>query len=76
MKFFRSEYDTAREILACAMAGMGCWFSYVVFMRLLLRSLLTYQGFLFEGRGKQVSAKTKLWGILLKRKKFKKSKFE
>lgn len=69
IKIFRSEYDTAREIIACAMAGMGCWFSYVVCMRMTLRLLLSYQSYLFEGRGKQVSAKTKLWGILLKREK-------
>jgi hypothetical protein len=37
-------------------------------MRYTLKLLLTYRGFLFEGRGKKVSLKTTIWAILLKGK--------
>lgn len=49
--------------------GTSIWFTVCIAMKLTLKILLRYQGYMFEGRGKKVSLKTKIWGILLKGKK-------
>jgi carnitine O-palmitoyltransferase 1 len=46
--------------------GTSLWFSVCIGMKITLKILLRYQGYMFEGRGKKTSLKTKIWAILLK----------
>jgi hypothetical protein len=46
--------------------GTSVWFAICLSMKTTLRMLLSYQGYMFEGRGKRVSLRTKIWAILLK----------
>lgn len=62
--FLRS--PPAVEVTACFIAGFLYWLLICVIMRLTLKILLTYRGFMFESRGKGVSLKTKIWGVMLR----------
>lgn len=54
------------HITACSITGLFLWIFLCVSMKLTLKILLTYRGFMFESRGKRVSLKTKIWGIMLR----------
>lgn len=56
------------NIAACSTVGLVFWLSICITLRLTLRVLLTYRGFMFESRGKGVSLTTKIWAVLLKSK--------
>lgn len=54
------------NIVACFIVGFIFWLCMCVILRLILKTLLSYHGFMFETRGKGVSLTTKIWGIMLK----------
>ncbi|KAG4080232.1 hypothetical protein HA402_010724 [Bradysia odoriphaga] len=53
------------HLTACSITSFMLWLVLCVVMKVTLKILLTYRGFMFESRGKGVSWKTKIWGILL-----------
>ncbi|KAG4075246.1 hypothetical protein HA402_003037 [Bradysia odoriphaga] len=54
------------DFAACFIVGLILWLCMCVILRLILKALLSYHGFMFETRGKGVSLTTKIWGIMLK----------
>ncbi|CAD6196680.1 unnamed protein product [Caenorhabditis auriculariae] len=51
--------------LSCLVAGALVWFLLVQLLRLSIKLLLTYKGWMYESPGKPVSTSTKIWlGIL------------
>lgn len=61
-----STSSLALHVTACFISGLLFWLFYCVIMKSTLKILLTYRGFMFEARGKSVSLKTKIWGLMLK----------
>lgn len=49
-----------RVALGCVLFGSFVWFLMVQAMRLFIKTLLEYKGFMFEPRGR-MSLKTKIW---------------
>ena len=54
------------QTVTCCLVGFLIWFAISLIMRYTLKLLLMYKGFMFEGRGKKISLKTKIWGVLVK----------
>ncbi|XP_037036694.1 carnitine O-palmitoyltransferase 1, liver isoform-like [Bradysia coprophila] len=53
------------HLTACSITSFMLWLVLCAVMKVTLKILLTYRGFMFESRGKGVSLKTKIWGVLL-----------
>lgn len=56
----------ALHITACLIMGFFVWITVCLTMKLTLKILLSYRGFMFESRGKSVSLRTKIWGFMLR----------
>jgi len=54
------------QFAACSVVGLLYWIAVCISMRYALRVLLMYRGYMYEARGKKVSATTKVWGLLMK----------
>ncbi|KAJ6636276.1 Carnitine O-palmitoyltransferase 1, liver isoform [Pseudolycoriella hygida] len=54
------------RVIASLITSFLLWICICVLMKIILKVLLSYRGFMFESRGKSVSLKTKIWGLMLK----------
>ncbi|XP_075064553.1 carnitine O-palmitoyltransferase 1, muscle isoform [Mixophyes fleayi] len=55
----------SRTVVSAVIFSSGVWVSGILFYRQILRTLLSYHGWMFEPHGKR-SLKTKLWGGCMK----------
>ncbi|KAL7014655.1 hypothetical protein ACKWTF_016048 [Chironomus riparius] len=54
------------QVVSCIIIGFTSWIVLTIVLKLILKILLQYQGYMFEGRGAKVSLKTKIWAATLK----------
>jgi carnitine O-palmitoyltransferase 1, liver isoform len=50
----------------CTVNALIIWLTICLTLRYTLKFLLMYKGYLFESRGKGISLKTKIWGMLVR----------
>jgi len=58
--------EPSRGYVSCVLTAAATWLAVVLGVRLLLRALLSYQGWMYESRGKKISFKTKAWMVAMK----------
>lgn len=54
------------QLIACSITGILFWLLISYTMRYTLKLLLMYKGWMFEGRSRKPSIKTKLWVVLVR----------
>lgn len=56
------------QLVGCAIVSLVSWLAVIFFLRYSLKLLFMYKGWMYEqrGRGSRISARTKLWLLLVK----------